>query len=270
MGSVSLPTKYKVWITAAAVVVLLAVFYVIGGVDKANRAKREAKSTPSGIASSTSASLSASTSTPPPSPSATSSPDGSLNWSEEVLEAGGTPALHSGVTLINTFISVCAGKRVATAAYAGRTHPLVIIGPSADPIGYQWERTVADRVEYRLETGHPVPSVLRPQLVTQVQLIACVTEKLVPAKSCGNYTRSSDGVSGELRLTKGTATVRILSASSGGQLASRTFERPPPACPSTAGGITAATSPPWVLDGETPTLKEAHDFVLSLTTGPAR
>lgn len=264
-------TKKRGWIVGGSLVVaLIVVFYVIGGMDQgAETAGPSSTRSSPGLphtASSTTATSTTGTSTASP----TSAPAGSLDWSEELLEAGGTPARDAVVELVETFSPVCSGARAQGAAYAGSLHPMVLVGPSGDPLGHQWESTVAQAQQFRAETGHAVPSALRPRTTNQVQLVVCVTESRVPAPSCGVYTRSSDGASGELRRTRGTVTVRVRVATTGAQVGQQSFDRPPSPCPTTASGPVASGEPPWVLDGETPGLPEAYTFVSGWSAGSPR
>jgi hypothetical protein len=264
-------TKRRGWIVGGSIVVaLVAVFYVIGGTNQASETAGPAStssSSPDG-ASRTSTPPSSTTATPTSSP--TSAPAGSLDWSEDLLDAGGTPARDSAVRLVETFSPVCGGARVRGATYAGQLHPMVLVGPSEDPIGNQWESTVAQSPEFTTETGHSVPAALRPRTSTQVQLVACVTETQVPASSCGVYTRSSDGTSGELRRTKGRVTVRVRTVTTGVEIGRQTFDRSASRCPTTASGPVASGQPPWVLDGETPEVKDAFTFLNGFLTGSPR
>lgn len=268
-------TKRRGWIVGGSVVVaLVAVFYVIGGTDQASEIAgptSTSSSSPDGT-SRTPTPPPPTTATPTSSPtsSPTSAPAGSLDWSEDLLEAGGTPARDSAVRLVEMFSPVCRGSRVMGATYAGQLHPMVLVGPSEDPIGNQWESMVAQSPEFAVETGHSVPAALRPRTSTQVQLVACVTETQVPASSCGVYTRGSDGTSGELRRTRGRVTVRVRAVTTGAEIGRRTLDRSASRCPTTASGPVASGEPPWILDGEMPGVKDASTFLSSFLTGSPR
>ncbi|GAA2496984.1 hypothetical protein [Terrabacter carboxydivorans] len=267
-------TKKRGWVVAGAVfVALVAVFYVIGGMNQTGETAGPTPTTSSPAAPTTVATTPqtpASSLTGPPTSSQASARNGSLDWSEDLLEAGGTPALDAATSLVETFVPVCRGTGGEGAPYAGSVHPMALVGPSEDSSGNQWGHTVAQADQFRAETGHSVPAALRPRSTSQVQLVTCVTERLVPAPSCGTYTRGSDGASGELRRTKGTVTVRVRIATTGALIGQRTFDRSPPSCPTTASGPVASGEPPWMLDGQTPGLAEAYSFVTALLTGSPR
>lgn len=192
--------KYKWWIVAGEVVLLIAVFYVIGGNAQTDQAQSGSGATGSGPVS------------------ISGSSPGALNWSEEGDWAT-TAARDSALMLTKTYRPGCAGDpRVEAAPYAGETHPMVMVGPSNDVGGLDsWEALVTLEDRFRAETDGFVPSELRPRYVDEIQLVACVTEDEVPAPSCGVYS-GSDGTSGELLRTTGTVTVRVVAATTGSQM----------------------------------------------------
>jgi hypothetical protein len=185
-----------------------------------------------------------------------------INWSE---------ANNDTVAKLETsFSAACKGRAVSkSAVYAGSSHPLVMVGPDPDPeISANWEHYLGGD-DYAEVIGHAPPRTLRPRFAKDVQLVACITEKMRPAPSCGTYLRQSDGVSGELRRTRATDTVRIFVARTGREVGQNRFVGSPESCgseESDPGG-----NPPWVLAGDPPGLDHASDhYIVGFTTGPGR
>jgi hypothetical protein len=243
--------KYRWWLIAGAVALLIGVFYVIGGIDQTDQAQSGSGATSSGPAS-----------VPRSSP-------GALSWSEEG-DGADTAARNSAIKLTKAYRAVCAGDpRVEAAPYAGQTHPMVMLGPTNDVHGLDdWEAMVTLEDGFRDETDSSVPPALRPQNVDEVQLVACMTQDEVPTFSCGIYSRS-DGTSGELLRTNGTTTVRVVAARTGAEIARRTFTGEASECPPQVGGAVGRGDPPWTLSGSPPFLHDVYAFLSGFPTGPA-
>lgn len=134
--------------------------------------------------------------TPRPVPTPTSRPTDPLAQSEAQLEAA------------------CSGTPVPGAApYGGGLHPLVVVVGEPGRWSIDWQYTWPDfNGRWFAGTwGGPV------------QLIACVTSQTVTLGSCGNYTRQSDGTTGEVIVQGTEDNVRIVVASTGETLQSKTI-----------------------------------------------
>jgi hypothetical protein len=239
-----------------AAVVTLAV--VVAGCSSANHS----------ASSSTSSMVSAPTSTTVPAttiPTATTVPASPpLDWS---LNAEPYPA----DVLDAAYTGVCAGHAVATAAaYAGASHPLAIIGGLGNPYA-DWESELED-TGYNGNNGGDWPAEMKPASVESVQLVACVSTQQVADKSCGFYTRQSDGVSGELRLTNGVTTIKIVVARTGAVIAQKVYTATPLSCNNEEPA--ASGNPPWVIANDPPGLTDGQpiceDYIIGFTQGPAQ
>jgi hypothetical protein len=163
------------------------------------------------------------------------------------------------------FAGVVAGKGVPeAAAYAGYRHPMVFIGLS-------WESSINQEVNFHPAVSPPINGALLPKFVSEVQLVGYVTDRALPAGSCGEYTRRSDGMKGEVLHTTAVTTVRVIVARTGQTIATRTFIGKEAECPESTSEPTG--NPPWTFDGIPPAYRESDavtHWVDSLLTGPVR
>jgi len=169
-----------------------------------------------------------------------------------------------------TYTGVCAGHAVVTAAvYAGASHPLVIIGGLGEPYA-DWESELED-TGYNGNNGGDWPAEMKPASAESVQLVACVSTRQVADKSCGFYTRQSDGVSGELRLTNGVTTIKIVVAGTGAVIAQKAYRATPLSCNNEEP--TVSGNAPWVIANDPPGLTDGQpsceDYIVGFTQGAA-
>ena len=146
--------------------------------------------------STTTTTASATTPTPAtPAPPTTVTPR-SLDWSDAPTGSGGqTAADVTAATLTDAYSVACENQGVSkSAAYAGGSHPLVMVDSGSDEDAQDWESQMADTPE------------LRPRFVNDVQLVACITTKQVPASSCGTYERSTPSTGGSVSASCGVPT----------------------------------------------------------------
>ena len=158
--------------------------------------------------------------------------------------------------LAEWYKGVCKGHKVTISApYAGKTHPIAIIGPGSDP--NSWAAQLA---------GTKSLKGLRPSGAEQVQLVACVTEKVSSAPSCGTYTRQSDGKRFTIHRRKDVVTVRIMVAGSGKEIRRTQFTRVP-AC---QRNLTVYGDPPYYLDTRYVSAKTSLPYIVGFTKGSVR
>lgn len=158
--------------------------------------------------------------------------------------------------LAEWYKGVCKGHKVTISApYAGKTHPIAIIGPGSDP--NSWAAQLAGKKSLK---------GLRPSGAEQVQLVACVTEKVSSAPSCGTYTRQSDGKRFTIHRRKDVVTVRIMVAGSGKEIRRTQFTRVP-AC---QRNLTVYGDPPYYLDTRYVSAKTALPYIVGFTKGSVR
>ena len=232
------------WIIAVAVVVALG---VLGNVIDRLQKQATPRAGPSAGPSSTSTS----SVVPQPSSSSSSGPAG-LRWDDDAAKV-----------LTQAFAKVCSGRPALFAApYAGRSHPIAIIGGSS-PI---------DVWEDRIQSADEWPVEMKPLTVASVQLVACVKGHDIPDRSCGYYTRQSDGVSGEILLTRGVTDITVRVARTGAVLARKHELGEPATCNSQFGA--GSDPPPWTVHGDRPNLTGTYqhphpdnaDYLIGITT----
>lgn len=229
------------WIIGIAIFIALAVFgNVIDRLEKQQAHRAGPSPGPSGT----------STSGVPPQPSSSSA--SGLQWDG-----------NSADVLMKAFAKVCRGRPALFAApYAGRSHPMAIIGGSSD----------IDIWEHDIEGADEWPVEMKPLSVASVQLVACVSGHDIPDRSCGYYTRQSDGVSGKILLTRGVADITVRVARTGAVLARKHELGEPATCNSEFGA--GSDPPPWTVHGDRPnltgTFQHPHpnnaDYLIGLTT----
>ena len=205
-----------------------------------------AASSPAGAATAPAASSSAPVVSPSPTGPAP------VDWS----------AQGASQVFVRAFARVAHGRGVARAAvYKGYRHPLVFIGRYRDDD--PWNQTV----EFQWQSNHRGKSALRPKFVTEVQLVAYVTER-EQHLSCGSY-EGSDGKVGRLLRTEADTTVSIIVARTGQTIATRTFTDLPN-CPASYMEV---GDPPWLIPGSVPAYYSddaVTNWVNSFLKGPVQ
>lgn len=149
-------------------------------------------------------------------------------------------------------VSSCGGTPVPGAAeYAGTVHPLVVVsgGRLASPldINLKW-----------LNGLWPSP----------LQLVVCLDAELaVRVESCGSYTRGSDGVVGEVIGYQYAQALRVVVATTGRTLQSRTFYGMTPVCADT---LSVLGPPPWKIYGDHVSADTINQYATSVSTQPVQ
>ena len=180
--------------------------------------------------------------------------------------------------------AACRGEAVAYAApYAGDSHPLVLLDDNGG-----WEiwtneslhdfvflpplSAFAPKIPLSAEPGYNDPnvnSVIMQMPANTIQLVVCHTAAhTVLIESCGDYTRNSDGKTGELLRKKWTEAVRLVVAETGATLQEKNFDGPPPDPCSPQMRGPQGGDPPWEIVGDSQ--PPSHDDVFSLMTGLSR
>jgi hypothetical protein len=157
-------------------------------------------------------------------------------------------------------IAACAsGTPIPEAVkYAGAVHPLVEV--FAQESGYPGGWLVDDR------TNIPVTDAidnkwLNDSWPSPIQLVVCIpVVQVQKVDSCGTYTRQSDGMTCELVLYRRSYVVRVVVASTGNDLQSKTLYGDTLTCSSNyeVGG-----DPPWEVDGPYP---DRNAYATSVST----
>jgi hypothetical protein len=135
------------------------------------------------------------------------------------------------------------GTPIAGAAkYAGTVHPLVVVqeGNPGDWLVDDYAPYIGFDIDNKwVDNSWPGP----------IQLVVCIDNSpAVKVDSCGTYTRD-DGVTGEVIRYKDANVVRILVASTGKLLQSKTFYGTVADCPT---NFVDVDDPPWSAWGPPP------------------
>ncbi len=150
------------------------------------------------------------------------------------------------------------------ANYAGTTHPLVVIGPTDIGWGYDIQNAYGG--------SDPIDHALLPTSTHQVQLVAYVSIKDVPAGTCGSYV-SSEGKGGEVLRDDAVTTIDIVEARTGKAVASKSFVDKAPQCASSYSSPELGRYPPWYLSGVPPRIfgtKAVDHWIAGFLHGPVR
>jgi hypothetical protein len=156
-------------------------------------------------------------------------------------------------------IGVCAGTPLdGAAAYGGSVHPLVVAyAEGTDWIVGGGSTATRDFAINDNWSGEIWPS--------PIQLVACVgTEQSARYDSCGTYTRDSDGVVGQVLRFKENVTVRVVVASTGKTLQSKTFSGDVPSCADTITNW-VGEDPPWNIYGSSPEDSAINTWVTAVS-----
>jgi hypothetical protein len=132
-------------------------------------------------------------------------------------------------------------------------HPLVVAGPWG---GDQWD-WLPDIVD--------INEKWRDGLWTtdMIQLVICPgKDENARGTSCGTY-KNSDGVRGELSQVKVKQPIRVVIATTGKTLQTKTLYGPVDGCPSTAYVPNAA--PPWLILGDSPTPEQINSYATAVS-----
>ena len=150
---------------------------------------------------------------------------------------------------------VCSGHPLSgSPAYSGAVHPLVVA--EVDYSG-TWTASLYD---FPINNNWYNGKWTKP-----LQLVVCVgAEKNIKVRSCGRYTRSSDGKVGYIYTYKQSLTVKVMFAKTGKALQSKTFYGSAPAC--TQWMTIDSTPPPWKVTGSYPSTSAINNWATGVST----